>query len=195
MERKRIVLWIFILVGSIFLMCGCSGGLWSETDYEREQRLSGESNPDAPEDPATPAWVEDWFEREEDDPAVFPDLVEATDEDTVLAVAAWVDAFDHDATGASHQYRTTGETVDAGGGDTSSLAWLNYHCCRANAIAAVSVEFVEWDDGTEEYYCAWRDAGLVYMIVGDTLVLHSILVGGIGDLVYGFDDEEYWEYE
>ena len=194
MERMRTAAGLFILI-SFFLFVGCGGGeLWAETDYEREQRLSGEDSGETDTDSDLPEWVEDWFEREEADPTDFPDLVEATDEDTVLAVAAWVDAFDHEATGASHQYRTTGETVDEDGGDTSSLAWLNYHCCQSNGIVAVSVEFVEWDDGTEEYYCAWRDGGSVYMIVGDTLVLHSVLLGGIGDLIYGFDDEEYWEY-
>lgn len=178
-----------LIMASIVMLSGC--GMWSETDYERDQRLSGESDP---VDPATPAFVENWFYREFGDAAVFPDLSEATDQETVLSVAAWVDTFDHENP-AAFQYQTTGETVASGGGDTSSLAWLNFHTCLANGIIDVSVELVEWDDGTEEYFCAWRDGGSIYLIAADTLVVADDLLGGIGHLAYGFDDVDYWEYD
>lgn len=178
------------LLISIVMITGC---LWEETDYEREQRLSG-ADTEATE-PATPAWVENWFYREFGDPATFPDLVDATDRDTVLAVADWVNGFTLEATGADHQYYTTGETVAAGGGDSSSLAWLNFHACRENGIQNVSVELVVWDAGTEEYVCIWRDGGSDYVIDGNALVLADTFLGGIGSLAYGFDEIDYWEYE
>ena len=191
--------WIgLLLLAAVVVLSGCR--LWAETDYEREQRFAGESadsgtGSDAPIEPDTPAFVENWFSREDGDPATFPDEVGATDQQTVLNVAGWVDGFTLEPTGSSHQYRTTEETVATGGGDSSSLAWLAFHGCRENGIVNVSVEMIDWDDGSEEYVCMWTNAGIIYVLDGDVLVRRDVFLHGAGDLVYGFDDIDYWEYE
>ena len=192
--------WIVLLMLASVCMLSLSGcRLWAETDYEREQRLNGETSSDGSTsgdtEPATPAFVENWFYREVGDPATFPDEVGATDQQTVLNVAGWVDGFTVEPTGSSFQYRTTGDTVAAGGGDSSSLAWLAFWDCRENGIVNVSVERVAWDGGAEEYVCMWTHAGITYVLDGGALVRRDIFLHGAGDLVYGFDEIDYWEYE
>jgi len=185
---KRLL--VLIMLVSVVSMAGCK--IWATTDYEKEQDPTEDTDPDEPE---APAWIEDWFHREFGDAADFPDLVEAADRDTVLAVADWVNGLTMEATGAIHQYRTTGETVDAGGGDSSSMALLNFHACRENGIVNVSVELVAWDDGTEEFVCIWRDSDVAWVIDADSLVREGTFLSGIGKLAYGFDVLDYWEYE
>ena len=168
-------------------------GCWEATDYELAQDAADAASCRRRSWPNRPS-SKNWFYREFGDPATFPDLLEATDQDTVLAVAAWVNALDHESP-ATHRYqRRPVKRWTPRAGDTSSLAWLNFHTCRANGITSVSVELVEWDDGTEEYFCAWRDAGSVYLIAADTLVIADDLLGGIGHLAYGFDVIDYWTY-
>jgi len=185
---KRLL--VLLMLVSVVSIAGCE--LWATTDYEREHDPTEDTDTD---EPVAPDWIEDWFYREFGDAADFPNLVEASDRDTVLAVAEWVDGFTREATGASYQYRTTGETVDAGGGDSSSMALLNFHACRENGIVDLSVELVEWENGTEEYICIWRESGEEWVIDADNLVREDTFLSGIGELAYGFDELDYWEYE
>lgn len=188
--KKLIVLF---LLGSMVMFTGC----WESTDYELSggnETTDDEVVDDEVADDEKPAFIENWFYREFGDPAEFPDLTESSDLQTVLAVAGWVNDFEHE-TSAAHQYQTTGETVAAEAGDSSSLAWLNFHTCRANGITSVSVELVEWDDDTQEYVCVWDDDGFVYIIDGTSLTPSNTFLSDNGRLAYGFDEIDYWTYE
>lgn len=189
MQRFAPLVQILVVV----MLTGCQ--LWAETDYERDQRIDGSaSGSDSSATQDAPVDIQNWFYREFGNAATIPDLTGATESDTVNAVAAWVDGFTMEPTGADHQYRTSGETVDAAGGDSSSMAWLNYIANRENGIINVSVEMVLWDAGAEEYVCIWRNGGSDYVIDGASLVLVDTFLMGVGHLEFGFDDIDYWEY-
>lgn len=189
---KRLFVLLLIMMLSVVTMSGCD--FWGETDFEASGGDNATDDGTADEETPTPAFVKSWFYREFGDPADFPDLAESTDRQTVLAVAGWVAGFDSE-TADAHQYRTTGETVIADAGDSSSLAWLAFHGCRANGITTVSVELVEWDDGTEAYVCIWLDDDTKYIIDGRFLMHPDYFLSDAGRLAYGFDDIDYWEYE
>ncbi|WP_155321213.1 hypothetical protein [Desulfosarcina ovata] len=141
-----------------------------------------------------PASVENWFYREFGDQAGFPEFTVDGAMDRMNAVADWVAGIDYTPE-EDPIYQTTGETDAAGGGDSSSLAWLCFHAALDAGIDGVSVEVAEWADGTELYVCVWRNAGTTYVIDGGRLVTVASYFDDGGWLVYGFDADEYWTYE